>query len=79
MQGRRVYLEINARRWISFPTSKFESLIYAPQEELEKISLADCGRVVRWETIDEEIHVEDVAHLRYLHTPRSPAAGPIRR
>jgi hypothetical protein len=73
MQGRRVYLEITERRTISFPTSKYEKLAYASQVELEKIHLHDDGRVIRWETLDEEIQVEDVAHHRYIHTPRSPA------
>lgn len=71
MQGRRVYLEINERRTISFPTSKYDKLAYASQVELEKIHLHDGGRVIRWESLDEEIQVEDVAHSRYIHTPRS--------
>src|SRR5688572_18753934 len=71
MQGRRVYLEITERRTISFPTSKYDKLAYASQVELEKIHLHDDGRVIRWESLDEEIQVEDVAHNRYLHTPRS--------
>jgi hypothetical protein len=71
MQGRRVYLGITDRRTISFPTSKYDKLAYASQVELEKIHLHDEGRVVRWESLDEEIQVEDVAHSRYLHTPRS--------
>ncbi len=72
MQGRRVYLEITARRTISFPASKYDTLAYAPQIELEKIHLHDDGRVIRWETLNEEIQVEDVANHRYLHTPRNP-------
>lgn len=72
MQGRRVYLEITERRTISFPVSKYERLAYASQLELEKIHLHDEGRVIRWESLDEEIQVEDVAHSRYLHTARSP-------
>lgn len=71
MQGRRVYLEITERRTISFPTSKYDKLAYAPQVELEKIHLHDAGRIIRWESLDEEIQVEDVAHNRYIHTPRS--------
>jgi hypothetical protein len=71
MQGRRVYLEITERRTISFPTSKYDKLAYASQVELEKIHLRDEGRVIQWESLDEEIQVEDVAHNRYLHTPRS--------
>lgn len=71
MQGRRVYLAINERRTISFPTSKYDQLAYASQVELEKIHLHDHGRVIRWESLDEEIQVEDVAHNRFLHTARS--------
>ena len=71
MQGRRVYLEIDERRTVSFPTSKFNQLAYASQVELEKIHLHDEGRIIRWESIDEEIQVEDVANNRFLHTPRS--------
>jgi hypothetical protein len=71
MQGRRVYLEITERRTISFPASKYDKLAYASQVELEKIHLHDEGRVIRWESLDEEIQVEDVAHSRYIHTPRS--------
>lgn len=71
MQGRRVYLEITERRTISFPTSKYDKLAYASQVELEKIHLHDGGRVIRWESLDEEIQVEDVANNRFLHTARS--------
>lgn len=80
MRGRRVYLEITERRTISFPVSKYNRLAYAPQVELEKIHLHDGGRVIRWETLDEEILVEDVAHNRYLHTDRTalPGVSPAR-
>jgi hypothetical protein len=71
MQGRRVYLEITERRTISFPTSKYDKLAYASQVELEKIHLHDHGRLIRWESLDEEVLVEDVAHNRYVHTARS--------
>ena len=71
MQGRRVYLAIDERRTISFPTSKYDKLAYASQVELEKIHLHDEGRVIRWESLDEEIQVEDVANNRFLHTARS--------
>ncbi len=71
MRGRRVYLEITERRTISFPVSKYDKLAYAPQVELEKIHLHDHGRVIRWEALDEEIQVEDVANNRFVHTARS--------
>jgi len=74
MQGRRVYLEINERRSISFPTSKYDKLVYASQLELEKISLHDEGRAVQWENLDEVIQVEDVANNRFFHTAKVPVA-----
>ncbi len=85
MRGRRVYLEITERRTISFPVSKYDQLAYAPQVELEKIHLHDGGRIIRWETLDAEIQVEDVANNRYLHATRamlpgaSPASMPERK
>ena len=70
MQGRRVYLEINERRSISFPTSKYDKLAYASQVELEKISLHDEGRIIQWDNLDEVIQVEDVANSRFFHTAK---------
>ncbi len=75
MQGRRVYLDINERRSISFPTSKYDALAYASQVELEKISLHDEGREVQWENLDEVIQVEDVANNRFFHTSKAAAAS----
>lgn len=76
MQGRRVYLEINERRSISFPTSKYDKLAYASQVELEKIHLHDDGRIIHWDSLDEEILVEDVANNRFVHTPRTDLSPP---
>jgi hypothetical protein len=76
VQGRRIYLEINARRSVSFPASKYPVLADAPQTELEKISLQSSGRTIQWETLDEEISVDDVAHNRFFHTPKAVAAHP---
>ena len=70
VQGRRIYLEINDRRSISFPASKYASLGDAPQSELNKVKLLAGGRSIQWETIDEEIQVEDVANNRFFHTGR---------
>lgn len=73
VQGRRIYLEINARRSVSFPASKYKVLEIAPQSELEKIQLHGGGRTVQWESLDEEISVDDVAHNRFFHTPKPVA------
>ena len=71
VQGRRVYLEINARRSVSFPASKYKILENASQSELEKIQLQGGGRTIQWESLDEEISVDDVAHNRFMHTAKS--------
>ena len=74
VQGRRIYLEINARRSVSFPASKYAALADASQSELEKIQLQAGGRTVQWESLDEEITVDDVAHGRFFHTPKAATA-----
>lgn len=74
VQGRRIYLEINARRSVSFPASKYKILEMASQSELEKIQLHGGGRTIQWESLDEEISVADVAHNRFFHTPKPVAA-----
>ena len=74
VQGRRIYLEINARRSVSFPASKYNALGNASQSELEKIQLVNAGRTIQWETLDEAIAVDDVANNRFFHTPKAVAA-----
>ncbi|MDB6114166.1 MAG: hypothetical protein JWQ83_1118 [Lacunisphaera sp.] len=71
VQGRRIYLEINSRRSVSFPASKYSALVNAGQAELENIHLNQNGRSINWASIDEEIQVEDVANNRFFHTPRA--------
>ena len=71
VQGRRIYLEINDRRSVSFPASKYVTLADALQSELVKVQLQAGGRAIQWQTIDEEIQVEDVANNRFFHTPRA--------
>ena len=75
MRGRRVYLEITDRREISFPVTKYATLTYASQVELETIQLTDDGRAVAWANLDEVIQVDDVAHNLFVHTPRQAAGG----
>lgn len=74
VQGRRICLEINDRQILSFPASKYPNLEGAPQSELEKIQLADDGRSVSWESLDEIVFVEDVANRRYVHSPAAARA-----
>jgi hypothetical protein len=74
VQGRRIYLEINDRRSVSFPASKYATLADAPQTELLKIQLQAGGRAIQWESLDEEIQVEDVANNRFFHTSKAVVA-----
>ena len=71
VQGRRIYLEINARRSVSFPASKYSTLVNAGQSELENVHLHENGRSINWASLDEEIQVEDVANNRFFHTARA--------
>jgi hypothetical protein len=75
VQGRRIYLEINHHKSVSFPASKYASLENASQTELEKIELRADGRVIQWETLDEMIYVDDVVHNRFFHTARTVHAA----
>jgi len=75
MRGRRVYLEINDRREISFPVTKYATLTYASQVELETIHLSQNGLTVAWANLDEVIQVDDVARNVFVHTARQ-VAGP---
>lgn len=74
VQGRRIYLKVSDRRTISFPATKYDSLANASQSALEKIQLHNAGRTLRWESLDEEISVDDVANNRFVHTARTVAS-----
>ena len=55
----RVWLELSDQRMLSFPAAKFPLLARAAPEELAKVSLRLQGRALRWESLDEDILVED--------------------
>ena len=74
VQGRRIYLEIDARRSVSFPASMFAALANASQSDLERFQLHPDGRAIHWESLDEEIQVDDVAHNRFFHTSKPALA-----
>lgn len=71
VQGRRIYLEINERRLLSFPASKYTTLADASQSDLARVQLRAGGQSIQWESLDEEILVDDVAHNRFIHTPKT--------
>lgn len=71
VESRRVWLELSNQRMLSFPSAKFPLLANATQEELAKVSLRVKGRALRWESLDEDIWVDDAVAGRF---PRSTQA-----
>lgn len=65
VQGRRIYLEIDADRSMSFPASQYVGLETAPQVELEKIHLNTDGSQITWDSLDQTISVDEVAAPRF--------------
>jgi hypothetical protein len=65
VEGRRVWLELSDQRMLSFPAAKFPLLANANQEELAKVTLRLQGRALRWESLDEDIWVEDAVVGRF--------------
>ena len=65
VEGRRVWLELSDQRILSFPAAKFPLLANAPQEELAKVALRIEGRALRWESLDEDIWVDDAVTGRF--------------
>lgn len=65
IEGRRVWLELDDQRLVSFPASRYPLLAEAPQELLEKVCLRVQGRALRWEEIDEDIWVDDAVQGRF--------------
>jgi hypothetical protein len=65
IEGRRVCLELADGGVVSFPASKYPLLADAPEELLEKVTLRLDGLALRWETLDEDIWVEDAVCGRF--------------
>jgi hypothetical protein len=65
IEGRRVWLELDDQRLVSFPAARYPRLAEAPQALLEKVRLPVQGRALRWEELDEDIWVDDAVHGRF--------------
>lgn len=65
VQDRRVWLELQDERLVSFPASKYPLLAKAPQDLLEKVALRLHGLALRWEELDEDIWVDDAVCGRF--------------
>ena len=65
IEGRRVCLELSDQRMLGFPAAKFPLLARASPEDLAKVMLRLQGRALRWESLDEDILVEDAVAGRF--------------
>jgi len=65
IEGRRVCLELTDQRVISFPVSKYPLLAEAPQAALAEVKIRLDGCALRWESLDEDIWVEDAVAGRF--------------
>jgi hypothetical protein len=65
IEGRRVCLELSDQRVVSFPASKYPLLAEAPEAALAKVQLRLGGCALRWESLDEDIWIEDAVAGRF--------------
>jgi len=72
IEGDRVCLELDDRRQVSFPTSKYPLLANATAKQLSQGELQLNGRALRWEELDEDILVDDVL-LGNFPKPKEPS------
>ena len=73
VKDRRVGLELSDRRVAGFPASKYPLLARASAIRLASVRLRVKGRALRWESLDEDIWVDDAIHGRFPHTRTSVA------
>jgi hypothetical protein len=74
IEARRVCLELSDQRQVSFPIMKYPSLAKASVSELEKVHIRRQGWALRWESLDEDIWVDDAVCGRF---PRSPSVAAV--
>lgn len=65
VEGRRVWVELSDQRMVSFPAAKYPLLVHASSEDLAKVTLRVQGRALRWDSLDEDIWVEDAVAGRF--------------
>lgn len=56
-EGNRIYIQTNKGETLSQPLEVFPALFCATQSQREKYYLWDSNRSVRWEELDEDIHI----------------------
>jgi hypothetical protein len=72
IEDRRVWLELDDQRIVSFPASRYPLLADASPTALAKVELRLGGLALRWEELDEDIWVDDAVQGRF---PRPSAAS----
>ena len=65
IENRRVWLGLSDQRTVSFPAAKYPLLASAAPEELAKVTLRVQGHALRWESLDENIWVDDAVAGRF--------------
>lgn len=65
VEARRICLALSDRREVSFPASRYPLLAKASASQLKKVKLRLGGRALRWESLDEDIWVDDAVHGRF--------------
>jgi hypothetical protein len=73
VEGRRIWLELSDQRIMSFPADKYPLLARAPQQDLTQVTLRLNGRALRWESLDEDIWVDDAVAGRFPRPRQSVA------
>ena len=73
IENRRVWLELSDQRMVSFPAAKYPLLASASLEALAKVTLRVQGRALRWESLDEDIWVDDAVAGRFRHATQLAA------
>ncbi|MSU49234.1 MAG: DUF2442 domain-containing protein [Opitutus sp.] len=71
-EGHRIWIELTDQRVVSFPADKYPLLANSSEAELAQVKLRVGGRALRWESLDEDIWVEDAVAGRF---PRSFATA----
>jgi len=64
-EGRMIFLELSDGRQVGFHADRFKLLKAGTDLQLKKVEIQVKGRALRWEDLDEDILVEDVANGRF--------------
>lgn len=68
-EGRLVFVELTDQRIVGFPANRFRLLRDASEPELAQVRLELRGKALRWESLDEDIAIEDVVAGRFQLPP----------